>query len=102
MFIKAIEYIGKKVKGPIEEIGLLLVLFYSTLKLLITPPLEMKNILKQMLDIGVNSLPVVLITAIFTGMVLALQSYTGFKRFGAEGLRPRHLQPRPPPWADRR
>ncbi|MCK5511511.1 MAG: ABC transporter permease [Thermodesulfovibrionia bacterium] len=86
MFIKAIEYIGKKVKGPIEEIGLLLVLFYSTLKLLITPPLEMKNILKQMLDIGVNSLPVVLITAIFTGMVLALQSYTGFKRFGAEGL----------------
>ena len=46
----------------------------------------MKNILKQMLDIGVNSLPVVLITAIFTGMVLALQSYTGFKRFGAEGL----------------
>ena len=39
-----------------------------------------------MLEIGVNSLPVVLITAVFTGMVLALQSYTGFKRFGAEGL----------------
>jgi phospholipid/cholesterol/gamma-HCH transport system permease protein len=86
MFIKAIEYIGNKVKGPIEEIGLILVLFYSTVKWLIKPPFGMKNILKQMLDIGVNSLPVVLITAIFTGMVLALQSYTGFKRFGAEGL----------------
>ena len=86
MFIKAIEYVGRKVRGPIEEIGFLLVLFYSTVTLLIKPPFDIKSIFKQMLDIGVNSLPVVLITAIFTGMVLALQSYTGFKRFGAEGL----------------
>ena len=33
----------------------------------------------------VASLPVVSLTAIFTGMVLALQSYTGFARFNAEG-----------------
>ena len=39
-----------------------------------------------MLEIGVRSLPVVLITAIFTGMVFALQTYTGFKRFGAEAV----------------
>ncbi|MBM3537044.1 MAG: ABC transporter permease, partial [Alphaproteobacteria bacterium] len=31
------------------------------------------------------SLPVVGLTALFTGMVLALQSYTGFARFSAEG-----------------
>jgi phospholipid/cholesterol/gamma-HCH transport system permease protein len=37
-----------------------------------------------MLDIGYFSLPVVGLTAIFTGMVLALQSYTGFSRFAAE------------------
>lgn len=86
MFIKAIEYIGASAKGPIEELGRIVILFYSTLKWLVKPPLGLKNILKQMLEIGVNSLPVVLITAIFTGMVLALQSYTGFKRFGAEGL----------------
>jgi phospholipid/cholesterol/gamma-HCH transport system permease protein len=36
--------------------------------------------------IGVDSIPVVLTTALSTGMVLALQSYTGFKRFGAESL----------------
>jgi phospholipid/cholesterol/gamma-HCH transport system permease protein len=34
---------------------------------------------------GYFSLPVVGLTAIFTGMVLALQSYTGFSRFAAEG-----------------
>ena len=35
-------------------------------------------ILRQMIDIGYYSLPVVGLTAIFTGMVLALQTYTGF------------------------
>jgi phospholipid/cholesterol/gamma-HCH transport system permease protein len=38
-----------------------------------------------MVDIGYFSLPVVGLTAIFTGMVLALQSYSGFSRFQAEG-----------------
>jgi len=37
-----------------------------------------------MIDIGYYSLPVVGLTAIFSGMVLALQSYTGFARFNAE------------------
>jgi phospholipid/cholesterol/gamma-HCH transport system permease protein len=37
-------------------------------------------------EVGVRSIPVVLITAVSTGMVLALQSHTGFKRFNAESL----------------
>ena len=41
-----------------------------------------------MLDTGFYSLPVVGLTAIFTGMVLALQSYTGFSRFSADGAIP--------------
>jgi len=49
-------------------------------------PFDLRNIARQMDRVGVGSIPVVLITATFTGMVLALQSYTGFKRFNAEGL----------------
>jgi phospholipid/cholesterol/gamma-HCH transport system permease protein len=41
-----------------------------------------------MLDIGFYSLPVVGLTAFFTGMVLALQSFTGFARFQAESAIP--------------
>ena len=41
-----------------------------------------------MMEIGYYSLPVVGLTAIFTGMVLALQSYTGFARFSAESAIP--------------
>src|SRR5437016_8493738 len=51
----------------------------------ITPPFYPRLILRQIVYIGYFSLPVVGLTAIFTGMVLALQSYTGFSRFAAEG-----------------
>jgi len=50
------------------------------------PPLDIRNLLKQIEEVGVKSIPVVLITGAFTGMVLALQSYTGFKRFNAEAF----------------
>jgi phospholipid/cholesterol/gamma-HCH transport system permease protein len=49
------------------------------------PRVYLRAVLRQMLDIGYFSLPVVGLTALFTGMVLALQSYTGFSRFSAEG-----------------
>jgi phospholipid/cholesterol/gamma-HCH transport system permease protein len=52
---------------------------------LFTPPFYLRAILREMVNIGYFSLPVVGLTAIFTGMVLALQSYTGFSRFAAEG-----------------
>ena len=52
------------------------------------PPLYPRLILRQMVEIGFYSLPVVGLTAIFTGMVLALQSYTGFARFSAESAIP--------------
>ena len=39
---------------------------------------------RAFVEFGYFSLPVVALTAIFTGMVLALQSYTGFARFSAE------------------
>lgn len=49
------------------------------------PPWHLKQISRQFVEIGFYSLPVVGLTALFTGMVLALQSYTGFARFNAEG-----------------
>jgi phospholipid/cholesterol/gamma-HCH transport system permease protein len=86
MLVKLIERFGAVVEKPVEGVGRCVLLFFSVVKWTFRPPFDIRNILKQMLEIGVNSLPVVLITAVFTGMVLALQSYTGFKRFGAEGL----------------
>jgi phospholipid/cholesterol/gamma-HCH transport system permease protein len=47
------------------------------------PPFYPRQLARQLWEIGWLSLPVVGLTAIFTGMVLALQSYTGFARFEA-------------------
>jgi len=48
------------------------------------PPFYFRLIGRQLIDIGYYSLPVVGLTTLFTGMVLALQSYSGFARFNAE------------------
>jgi phospholipid/cholesterol/gamma-HCH transport system permease protein len=50
----------------------------------LTPPYYPRLIARQIVYVGYFSLPVVGLTALFTGMVLALQSYTGFSRFNAE------------------
>ena len=52
------------------------------------PPFYLRLIGRQMIDIGYYSLPVVGLTALFTGMVLALQTYTGFSGFAAENAVP--------------
>ncbi len=52
---------------------------------LVRPPYYGRMFGRALIEIGYFSLPVVALTAVFTGMVLALQSYTGFARFSAEG-----------------
>ncbi len=78
--------LGSKIIRFIEEAGRIVLLLFQTIKWALKPPYAVRDILRQMEQVGVNSMPVVIITATFTGMVLALQSYTGFKRFNAESL----------------
>ncbi|MEN8198305.1 MAG: ABC transporter permease [Pseudomonadota bacterium] len=54
----------------------------------VRPPIYPRLIGRQMIEIGYYSLPVVGLTTLFSGMVLALQSYTGFARFSAESAVP--------------
>ncbi len=78
--------IGRRTSSVFSHIGAVVVFFLLTLRGILSRPFYFANLLKQMEQIGVNSIPVVLTTALSTGMVLAYQSYTGFKRFGAETL----------------
>ncbi len=65
-------------------LGGLLLFAIKTVTHIIRPPYYPSQIFRQIFEIGYLSLPVVGLTAIFTGMVLALQSYTGFSRFSGE------------------
>lgn len=78
--------LGRNIFALITEMGRVVTFLAQTLRWTVSPPFYLKNMLKQMEVIGVDSIPVVMTTALSTGMVLALQSYTGFKRFGAESL----------------
>lgn len=80
------EGLGARILAFIEEVGKVIMLLMKAIGWAVRPPFYFNNTIKQMLEVGVHSIPVVLITATFTGMVLALQTYTGFQRFNAESL----------------
>jgi len=48
------------------------------------PPYDVRELLRQMVKVGLGSIPVVLLTAMFTGGVMALQTFTVLRRFNAE------------------
>ena len=50
---------------------------------LVRPPFYGRLFWRNFIDFAYFSLPVVAMTAVFSGMVIALQSYTGFSRYGA-------------------
>lgn len=77
--------IGRFMLSFLATAGRVVIFTGSALGHCVRPPFYLRNIGRQMVEIGYYSLPVVGLTAIFAGMVLALQSYTGFARFSAEG-----------------
>jgi len=76
--------IGRVFLGFLGAAGKLTLFAGFSVSHCVRPPFFPRLIAHQMIEIGYYSLPVVGLTAIFTGMVLALQSYTGFSRFNAE------------------
>jgi len=64
--------------------GRLALFVWASMSGLLRPPFYTKMLIKQLIELGYYSLPVVGMTALFTGAVLALQTYSGFSRFNAE------------------
>jgi phospholipid/cholesterol/gamma-HCH transport system permease protein len=77
--------IGRIFLGFLAGAGRIALFAVAAVSHCVRPPFYPSLVMRQMMDIGYFSLPVVGLTALFTGMVLALQSYTGFARFQAEG-----------------
>ena len=88
IFIIVPSLIGQYLYRVFDSLGYKFNFFLECVISCFRPKFYPKLILQQFLKIGFNSLPVVGLTAIFTGMVLALQSYTGFSRFSAESVIP--------------
>lgn len=69
-----------------SELGGFVVTFYDGARAIFTRPFRGKMIFKEMEFIGVNSSFIIILTGMFTGAVLALQSGKAFRLFNAEGV----------------
>ncbi|MFH0771507.1 MAG: ABC transporter permease [Candidatus Omnitrophota bacterium] len=78
-----ISRLGKRFVSFIHYAGGISVLFAQTIFWVFIPPLRKRHILEQMVRIGVAGLPIVFLTSMFTGMVLALQAAYQMQRLSA-------------------
>jgi len=79
-----IENAGKRLISVVRYLGGGSILLGLTLFWLPVPPFKRKHIFSQMYKIGVQSLPIVSLISLFTGIVLALQSAYQMQRISAE------------------
>jgi phospholipid/cholesterol/gamma-HCH transport system permease protein len=80
--------IGRSVLGLLGGTGRVAIYFATLLGHVFRPPWYPRELAQQLLHIGWLSLPVVGLTALFTGGALALQIYAGGARFNAEAVVP--------------
>jgi len=76
--------LGRMVIAACHAVGNLGLFALEAISHLLRPPFYGRLFWSAFVEIAWFSLPVVALTAVFTGMVLALQSYTGFARFNAQ------------------
>ena len=80
--------IGRRVLDLFAIAGRLAMFVASALSHCVRPPFYFRNVIQQFWTIGYNSLPVVGLTAVFTGAVLALQASVGFSKLTAPSAIP--------------
>jgi phospholipid/cholesterol/gamma-HCH transport system permease protein len=81
-----LEAIGRIVLRVFEETGNFFSMLGRVAVWAVRPPYDVPELLRQMVRVGFDSIPVVFVTTLFTGMVLALQTFNGFARFHAQNL----------------
>ncbi len=86
MFERIPAYLGERFLGLFNEVGDMALMFAQSMKWLARPPYRLHNLFKQLEFVGVKSLFIIVLTGLFTGMVLALQGFHGFRKFGGTAI----------------
>lgn len=83
-FIFWVSKIGKAYLRLLNYVGLFSVFVLNTSRVLFGSPSYPKNILSVFFNVIIRTIPLVSLTGLFAGAVMALQSYNGFSRMNAE------------------
>ena len=73
-------------RGFLLELGRFFEILWRVLAWTPRPPYDFRELVRQMARVGVESLPVVVLTSLFTGAVMALQMFATLRRMNAEGF----------------
>lgn len=73
-----------EIKPLLQSLGAFSHLVYDVARDIARNGINVREVSRQVVLIGISSIPIVLLTAVFTGMVLALQTAYGLHRFGAK------------------
>src|SRR5229473_1857399 len=84
--IEGIAFIGAGIIDGTETLGRFVLFLFSSLFYLVTPPYKPRLAIRQIRIIGAESIFLITLIALFTGMVFGLQVYSVLRRFGAEGF----------------
>ncbi len=83
---RGVEWVGGGVINFIEGIGGVILMVWEVLRVSVRPPYRVGLLFEAMEEVGVGALFIVLLTGLFTGMVISLQGVLAFRSFNAETL----------------
>jgi len=83
---RSIEWVGDSTLYYLEQVGLMVMLLFKSLVRILKPPYDVYSIVRQIYFIGARSWLVIVVSGLFTGMVVALQFYDTLVRFGTTSL----------------
>jgi len=86
MVLELFGFIGRVVLNSCRPFGRYALFVIESGKTLFTMKLKTNKLFAQMERIGIQSLPISVLTGFFSGAVLALQTYSGFRQFGSESM----------------
>src|SRR5690606_29859912 len=88
LILHPLAMIGRRTLAALAAIGRVSLFALAATSHILRPPFYFREVLHAIMTIGYFSLPVVGMTALFTGGALALQIYAGGARFSAEAVVP--------------
>jgi phospholipid/cholesterol/gamma-HCH transport system permease protein len=86
MLERLLAYLIEWFWGMLTLLGDMALMLARSLKWMVKPPYRWHNLCKQLEFVGVKSLSMVVFAGFFTGMVMALQAFYGFRKFGGTAI----------------
>jgi phospholipid/cholesterol/gamma-HCH transport system permease protein len=81
-----LNYFRGKIGGFVEEVGKIVLFMTSSIRLLFAKPYRYTEMIRHMEFVGNQSIGIICLTGLFTGLALSLQIYLGFKMFNAVNM----------------